>query len=56
MQQIDVNILPSSLTNDELLRLANYYLMMGELPRNWQLELAARFTELMFKLDRYEEA
>lgn len=54
MQQIDVTIQPSSLTNEELLRLANHYLALGSLPKNWQLELTSRFTELLFKLDRYE--
>jgi hypothetical protein len=51
MQQIDVGIVPGVLTNDELLRLANHYIQLGTLPKNWQLELVSRFSELLDRLD-----
>lgn len=51
MQQIDVSIVPSALTNEELLRLANHYLMLGNLPKNWQLELVSRFAEVLDELE-----
>lgn len=51
MQQIDVGIAPGVLTNDELLRLANHYIQLGTLPKNWQLELVSRFGELLDRLD-----
>jgi hypothetical protein len=55
MQQIDITISPSTLTNDELLRLADYYLTQGALPKNWQYELASRFREVLDALDDLTE-
>lgn len=45
MQQIDVSINPRVLTDKELLRLADYYLATGNLPRDWQLELIERLAQ-----------
>jgi len=56
MQQTTIDIQPSALTDEELLRLANHFLITRELPKEWQLELVKRFDALMFKLDKYEPA
>jgi hypothetical protein len=56
MQQIDVAINPSTLTNDELLRLANHYVYQGSLPKSWQHELIWRFHDVLDKLDEAKQA
>lgn len=56
MQQTTITIVPGSLTDDELLRLAKHYLTLGELPKNWQEELASRFEEVLDALADAPEA
>jgi hypothetical protein len=52
MQQTDIGIAPTTLTDDELFRLARTQLYSGTLTESWQHELVARFERLLFKLEK----
>lgn len=47
MQQTDIGINPTTLTDDELLRIARNHMYLGTLPESWQHELVARFERLI---------